>query len=49
MSARDDERPPICPTCGVTMVAAELSATRPDAADWVCIECEEQRPEDETY
>jgi hypothetical protein len=39
-----DERPPICPTCGVTMVPAELSA-EPDArdgdGDWICVECEE--------
>jgi hypothetical protein len=37
----DDERPPICPTCGVTMVPAALSATNHSARDWVCVECEE--------
>ena len=41
MTERDDDRPPICPRCGVTMVPAALSAddTREDA--WVCLECEE--------
>jgi hypothetical protein len=38
----DDDRPPICPACGVTMVPAELSAEEHDRpADWVCLECEE--------
>jgi len=37
----DDERPPICPVCGVTMVPAELSAHASHAGDWVCLECEE--------
>ena len=37
----DDERPPICPVCGVTMVPAELSARMRHAVDWVCLECEE--------
>jgi hypothetical protein len=37
----DDERPPICPVCGVTMVPAELSARAGHAGDWVCLECEE--------
>jgi len=37
----DDERPPICPACGVTMVPAALSATSDGARDWVCAECEE--------
>jgi hypothetical protein len=42
----DDERPPICPTCGVTMVPAALSEReRPDGA-WVCLECEETGEED---
>ena len=36
----DDDRPPICPACGVTMVPAELSASRAEG-DWVCLECEE--------
>jgi len=38
---RDDDRPPICPVCGVTMVPAALSATGEKAVDWVCLECEE--------
>jgi tRNA(Ile2) C34 agmatinyltransferase TiaS len=37
----DDERPPICPVCGVTMVPAALSAGETSTADWVCLECEE--------
>jgi hypothetical protein len=37
----DDDRPPICPVCGVTMVAAELSAQPDRSGDWVCLECEE--------
>jgi hypothetical protein len=37
----DDDRPPICPACGVTMVTAELSAHPGLEADWVCLECEE--------
>jgi hypothetical protein len=36
-----DERPPICPACGVTMVPAELSARAPRDRDWVCLECQE--------
>jgi len=43
----DDERPPICPTCGVTMVAAELSAIGARDRDWVCLECEETGEPDE--
>jgi ribosomal protein L37AE/L43A len=35
----DDERPPICPACGVTMVPAALSARERDG-DWICLECE---------
>lgn len=35
------QRPPICPACGVTMVRAELSAYTPRDHDWVCLECEE--------
>ncbi len=45
--SEDEDRPPICPACGVTMVPAQLSACR-DADDesgedggWVCLECEE--------
>jgi hypothetical protein len=37
----DDERPPICPVCGVTMVSAALSAREASGVDWVCLECEE--------
>ncbi len=37
----DDDAPPICPTCGVTMVPGALSAAPVTVADWVCIECEE--------
>ena len=37
----DDDRPPICPTCGVTMVPEVLSAREGHAEDWVCLECEE--------
>jgi tRNA(Ile2) C34 agmatinyltransferase TiaS len=37
----DDERAPICPVCGVTMVPAALSATDGQDGDWVCLECEE--------
>ena len=44
----DDDRPPICPRCGVTMVAAELSAHARPTADWVCLECEETADADET-
>jgi hypothetical protein len=42
VSADDEERAPICPACGVTMVPAALSA-RGDAGgdDWICVECEE--------
>jgi hypothetical protein len=37
-----DDRPPICASCGVTMVPAELSArSSPGDCDWVCLECEE--------
>ena len=37
----DDDRPPICPACGVTMVPAELSAQKARAGEWICLECEE--------
>ena len=37
----DDERPPICPACGVTMVPAALSAREPLTDGWICLECEE--------
>jgi hypothetical protein len=36
----DDEQPPICPTCGVTMVPAVLSERKDKPDDWVCLECE---------
>ena len=42
----DDERPPICPACGVTMVPAALSAQEARAGDWICSECEETREPD---
>jgi hypothetical protein len=35
-----DDRPPICPRCGVTMVPAALSADESRDA-WACVECEE--------
>ena len=37
----EDDRPPICPRCGVTMVPAALSADERRRGDWVCLECEE--------
>jgi hypothetical protein len=37
----DDDRPPICPCCGVTMVPARLSAHDKPDGEWVCLECEE--------
>ena len=40
-SAVDDERPPICPVCGVTMVPTALSASEGHDGDWICLECEE--------
>jgi hypothetical protein len=42
----DDERPPICPACGVTMVASDLSAHPNRETDWVCLECEETGGDD---
>jgi hypothetical protein len=36
-----DDRPPICPSRGVTMVPGVLSADENHDADWVCLECEE--------
>jgi len=38
---RDEDRPPICPRCGVTMVPAVLSAGEQIEGEWVCLECEE--------
>jgi len=43
----DDDRPPICPTCGVTMVPAALSAGDTRGAEWICLECEEAGEPDE--
>ncbi len=40
-SSAGDDRPPICPRCGVTMVPAALSAGDDPEGDWVCLECEE--------
>jgi hypothetical protein len=37
----DEDRPPICPRCGVTMVPAALSADDGHDGEWVCLECEE--------
>ncbi len=37
---KDDQEPPICPACGVTMVPAELSAEPRSDDDWACLECE---------
>jgi hypothetical protein len=36
-----DYRPPICATCGVTMVPGALSADEDHEGEWVCLECEE--------
>jgi len=41
VKVHDDERPPICPRCGVTLVPAALSADDKHESDWVCLECEE--------
>jgi hypothetical protein len=41
LTVHDEDRPPICPTCGVTMVPAALSAEEDIDAEWVCLECEE--------
>jgi hypothetical protein len=38
----DEDRPPICPVCGVTLVPAELSAHLAGQRDWVCLECEDR-------
>ena len=37
----EDDRPPICLRCGVTMVPAALSADDVHEGYWVCLECEE--------
>ena len=44
----DDDSPPICAFCGVTMVPAELSARIAREPGWVCLECEERDELDET-
>lgn len=46
-SCMDDERPPICPACGVTMVPSALSAAPTRSIDWICLECEENDELDE--
>jgi hypothetical protein len=46
--ATNDDRPPICPACGVTMVPAALSEREASAGDWVCLECEETGEPDPT-
>ena len=38
----DEEPPPICPACGVTMVPAALSAFETRDEVWICLECEER-------
>lgn len=43
LRSMDDERPPICPACGVTMIPADLSAHGARQGDWICSECEETR------
>ena len=43
----DDERAPICPVCGVTMVPAELSAHGAAGREWVWLECEETGEQDD--
>jgi hypothetical protein len=40
-AADTDDRPPICGSCGVTMVPAALSASENHDGEWVCLECEE--------
>jgi tRNA(Ile2) C34 agmatinyltransferase TiaS len=44
--ADEDDRPPICPRCGVTMVPSALSAEGDRDGDWVCLECEELGEDD---
>lgn len=41
LGVEKDDRPPICPRCGVTMVPAALSADENHEGEWVCLECEE--------
>lgn len=47
-SIEDDERPPICAVCGVTMVPAALSAREERRGDWICLECEENGDVEDT-
>ena len=44
----DDERAPICPACGVTMIPADLSGQDEHSGDWVCAECEETKESEMT-
>jgi len=37
----EEDRAPICPVCGVTMLPAALSARKERDGDWICVECEE--------
>lgn len=48
LAAMDDERAPICPACGVTMVPAELSGRGACGREWVCLECEESEEHEQT-
>ncbi|HEY3541109.1 MAG TPA: hypothetical protein VGK79_01080 [Gaiellaceae bacterium] len=41
-----EDRPPICPACGVTMVPAALSARKRSQREWICLECEESGEDD---
>jgi len=47
LGAIDDDRPPICPVCGVTMVPVALSARGVRGVEWICLECEETGDPDE--
>jgi hypothetical protein len=47
--AVNDDRPPICPACGVTMVPADLSERGPAGRDWVCLECEQTDEVEEDF
>jgi len=38
----EEDRPPICPGCGVTLVPAALSADDEHEGEWVCLECEDR-------
>jgi hypothetical protein len=42
----EEDQPPICLRCGVTMVPAALSAEHYHEGDWVCLECEERDEEE---